>query len=158
MSSKKYLVFWCLAGAILAFDQWTKLLIYTQFQWGESIPVIQNFFNITFVKNPGAAFGFLAKAPAVFRDNFFLILPPIAMLVIVYMHYKAEKKDFIQITALGLIMGGAIGNYVDRLRFGYVVDFLDFHYFEKYAWPAFNVADISIVSGIFLLLLFVKYD
>lgn len=154
--NKKYLIFSCLAGAIIAFDQWTKLLIYTKFSLGESISVIQNYFNITYVKNYGAAFGFLANSHPDFRDYFFLFIPPIAMVVIFFILRSVPKKDLLQTSALGLILGGAIGNYIDRLRFGFVVDFLDFHYQSKMAWPAFNIADMAIVCGILLLIFFVK--
>lgn len=156
--NKKYLIFFSLSSAIIAIDQWTKLLIYTQFHLGQSLSVIEQYFNITYVRNFGAAFGFLAESHPEFRKYFFLAIPPIAMLVVIAILRGVKAKDMLQISALSLIFGGAIGNYIDRLRFGYVVDFLDFHFKSKYSWPAFNVADMAIVGGIAILIILVKEE
>jgi signal peptidase II len=153
MTKAKYLLFLAVSGAIIALDQLTKLYIHTQFRLHESVTVIDGYFNIAYVRNPGAAFGFLAKAPEIFRDNFFLVLPPIAMIIIVMMLRKVAENDKIQILALSLVFGGAIGNYIDRLQFGYVIDFLEFHIKEIYTWPNFNIADSAIVTGICILIL-----
>jgi signal peptidase II len=115
--------------------------------------VIENYFNITYVRNPGAAFGFLAQSHPEFREPFFLVLPPIAMLIILWVLKSVQTSDRLQVVALSLVFGGAIGNYIDRLRFGYVIDFLDFHIQNRYTWPAFNVADSAIVVGIGILLI-----
>lgn len=136
----------------VAIDQVTKLFVHTRFQLGESITVVQNFFNFTYVRNPGAAFGFLAETPPQFREGFFLAIPPIAMVIILLILKGVEDRDRWQIFALSSIFGGAIGNYIDRIRFGYVIDFLDFHLFEKYSWPAFNIADSAIVLGVGILM------
>jgi signal peptidase II len=135
----------------VALDQLTKLYIHTRFQLGESITVIENFFNITYVRNPGAAFGFLAESNPQFREIFFLSIPPIAMIIILMILRGVPNKDRWQVFALSSIFGGAIGNYIDRLRFRYVIDFLDFHLYQKYSWPAFNVADSAIVLGVMIL-------
>lgn len=142
-----------ISGFSIAMDQATKLWIHANFYLGQSIEVIPNFFNITYVKNPGAAFGFLANSNPFFRDMFFLIIPPVALVVIYMILRTVDVKDRIQIFALSCVFGGAIGNYIDRLRLRYVIDFLDFHYQNTYSFPAFNVADISIVTGICLLFL-----
>ncbi|MCB0348309.1 MAG: signal peptidase II [Bdellovibrionales bacterium] len=155
---KKYLIFTSLAGATIALDQWSKLLIYTQFTLGESITVLENYFNITFVRNFGAAFGFLAESHPEFRTYFFLLIPPLAMLLVVGILRGVAMTDKLQTIALSLIFGGALGNYIDRLRFGFVVDFLDFHFQGKYSWPAFNVADMAIVIGIAILALLIKNE
>ncbi len=136
---------------LVAFDQITKIYVQSKFYLGESISVIDGFFNFTYVQNPGAAFGFLANSPAVFRDNFFLIIPPIAMGIIIYFLKSVKSSDKIQVLALSMVFGGAVGNYIDRIRVGYVIDFLDFHYKNIYAWPAFNIADSAIVVGIIIL-------
>jgi signal peptidase II len=136
----------------VALDQLTKLFIHTRFQLGESITVIENFFNITYVRNPGAAFGFLAESHPDFREAFFLTIPPVAMLIILIILKGVSDKDRWQIFALSSIFGGAIGNYIDRLRFRFVIDFLDFHLYHKYNWPAFNVADCAIVVGVMILM------
>jgi signal peptidase II len=142
----------------VALDQVTKLYIHTRFQLGESTTVIQNFFNITYVRNPGAAFGFLAESHPEFREIFFLVIPPIAMFIILAILRGVSDKDRWQIFALSSIFGGAIGNYIDRIRFRYVIDFLDFHLYEKYSWPAFNVADSAIVLGVMILIALMWFE
>jgi len=149
----KYLLLVTISGAIICLDQVTKLQIITSFRYGESLPVIADYFNITYVRNLGAAFGFLATLPETIRESFFLAMPPIALAVILHILRSVPDTDRIQVVGFSLIFGGAIGNYIDRLRFGYVVDFLDFHIQHKYVWPAFNVADSAIVTGVCLLLL-----
>lgn len=152
--TKIKLVYLLITTAVLvAFDQLTKIYVQSKFYLGESISVIENFFNFTYVQNPGAAFGFLAKSPAIFRENFFLIIPPIAMGIILFFLRSVKANDRIQILALSCVFGGALGNYIDRLRVGYVIDFLDFHYKHIYSWPAFNIADSAIVCGIIILFL-----
>ena len=154
----KYFILTSISGAIIALDQLTKMYIYVYFRVGESAVVIPGFFNITSVRNPGAAFGFLASADSVFRDTFFMILPPVAMLIILFILKRVANDDTLQIVALSLIFGGAIGNYIDRIRFQHVIDFLDFHFKNYYTWPAFNVADICIVTGIGIFILLMIRD
>ncbi|MBK9323207.1 MAG: signal peptidase II [Bdellovibrionaceae bacterium] len=150
---KKYLYLAVIAGFLVALDQLIKMYIHTQFHLGESTVVIPNFFNLTYVRNFGAAFGFLAESHPTFREIFFLAMPPIALIIILSILRGVKDDDTKQIVALSCIFGGAIGNYIDRLRFRYVIDFLDFHLNNKYSWPAFNVADSAIVGGVSLLLL-----
>jgi len=114
--------------------------------------IIPNFFNLTYVRNPGAAFGFLAESPEFFRETFFLAFPPIAMATIFFVLRGIKDNDRVQTVALSLVFGGALGNYIDRVRFRFVIDFLDFHIANKYVWPAFNIADSAIVIGIGILL------
>ncbi len=133
---------------VVALDQATKNYILKVFEYGESINVISDFFNITYVRNYGAAFGMLSKIQPDIRDWFFLLMPPFAMTVILAMLKMAPAKENLRKIALCAVFAGALGNYIDRLRFGYVVDFLDFHWYEAYAWPAFNVADMAIVCGV----------
>lgn len=144
-----FLIAWCTFS--VALDQLTKLYVHTHFQLSESITVIPNYFNITYVRNPGAAFGFLAETNPQFRELFFLSIPPIVMLIIFFILRGVSDKDRWQVFALSSIFGGAIGNYIDRIRFRYVIDFLDFHYQGKYSWPAFNIADSAIVLGVTIL-------
>lgn len=150
----KYIILISLAGLIIALDQITKLYIDHHFQLHESISVIPNFFNITYVRNTGAAFGLLSKAPESFRIPFFIIVPLIALTIIVLIFKKTQDTQLLMITALSLILGGAIGNFIDRVRFNYVIDFLDFHWKNVYHWPAFNVADATIVVGVALLIFY----
>lgn len=129
-----------------------KIYVHTQFQLHESFPVIESFFHITYVRNFGAAFGFMSQTPALFREVFFLLMPPFACLIILYILKGVDDKDTYQILCLSSIFSGAIGNYLDRLQFKYVIDFLDFHY-DKYSWPAFNIADMAIVGGVIFLMI-----
>jgi len=157
MIQKKYLILLAISGLIITLDQLTKIYIHTQFQLGESIPIINDFFNITYVRNFGAAFGIFSTAQESFRNIFFLSMPPIAIVIIFYMLKGLSEKDQTETIAFSLVFGGAIGNYIDRLQFGYVVDFLDFHIRNKYTWPAFNIADSAIVSGVGILIILYFY-
>lgn len=153
----KYLVLATIAGFLVALDQLTKIYIHANFSLGESVPVIQDIFHITYVRNIGAAFGIFRDMPELFRTLFFLSMPPIAMIIILFMLKSVENSDRWQVFSLSAIFGGAIGNYIDRLRFGFVVDFLDFHYKDVWSYPAFNVADSAIVCGVILLLVLMTY-
>jgi signal peptidase II len=141
----------CLTGLLISLDQITKLYVHTQFQLHESMPVIQNFFHITYVRNFGAAFGFLSQTSSEFREIFFLSVPPIACLTILFILRGIPSNDTAQAVALSSIFAGAMGNYIDRLQFRYVIDFLDFHY-GSLSWPAFNVSDMAIVGGVLFLI------
>lgn len=153
---RKYLLLMCITGLLLSLDQISKLYVHTQFQLHESVSVIGNVFSITYVRNFGAAFGFLSHTPEIFRELFFLLIPPSACAIILYIMRSIKNSDTPQIMALSSIFAGALGNYLDRLQFRYVIDFLDFHYGE-HSWPAFNVADMAIVGGVlFLSLLMLK--
>ncbi len=148
----KYLILAAIACAIITTDQAVKMYVHTHFQLHESVEVIAGFFNFTYVRNPGAAFGFLANTHESFREIFFLSMPPIALLIILAIMRTVPDDDRWTISALSLVFGGAIGNYIDRVRFRYVIDFLDFHLQDKYTWPAFNIADSAIVVGVGVLL------
>ena len=160
----KYLLLVSISGFVCALDQLTKMYIHVRLRVGDIIEVIPEFFNITYVRNPGAAFGFLSESHPLFRDIFFFLIPPVALAIVLSVLRSVENSDRVQITSLALIFGGAIGNYIDRVRAKlsgegtqYVIDFLDFYY-KDYSWPAFNVADISIVCGIALLILVMIRD
>jgi len=145
-------LFYLVAAGILVLDQVTKLVIVRSLGLGQAIPVIPGLFNIVYVLNPGAAFGFLAGMPAGFRNPFFILISVGAAVLIVAYHTRHLRALILPSLALGLILGGAIGNLIDRLRYGMVVDFLDF-YLRGYHWPAFNVADSAISVGVGLMLL-----
>lgn len=153
---KKYLILVSITGFIVAIDQLTKLTIHTTLRLGEAITVIPHFFNLVYVRNQGAAFGFLANSHPAFREMFFLAMPPLALLFILILLRGVDDKDVAQVVALSSIFGGALGNYIDRLYFKYVIDFLDFYFAvpsgRTYNWPAFNLADSAIVIGVIFLL------
>jgi len=141
-----------LSAVVILLDIWTKWLVVARIDLHEAIPVIPNFFQLVHVRNTGAAFGIGANAASRIVP-LLLNLGAIAVfcVVVVYALRSAVSDRLLQ-TGLHLILGGAIGNLLDRFRFGYVVDFLDV-YTGTHHWPAFNVADSAICIGIALLFL-----
>jgi len=138
-----------LAIVIIVFDQITKWIALFGLNLGENPITVTSFFNLVLVWNRGVSFGMFNNAGAYGP----LILSGIAIAVVLGLLYwlrQAENK--LTVMALGLVIGGALGNVIDRFRFGAVVDFLDFH-IAGYHWPAFNVADAAICVGAVLLLL-----
>lgn len=134
--------------AVIVLDQLTKLWIVSVFQFGDSLPLLR-FFNLVHAHNSGAAFSFLAGEGG-WQRFFFIGIAFAASLLIVHLLRKhAQERGFC--FALSLILGGALGNLIDRVRFGYVIDFLDFYY-AGYHFPAFNVADSAITVGAALLI------
>ena len=136
--------FFLIALAVLAADQISKYFIVQLMEPHQSIPIIENIFHITYVRNFGAAFGLLPNRTILFV----LVSLSVAFLILLFHRQIPPGHPYLRI-ALALQFGGALGNNLfDRLRLGYVVDFLDFQ-----VWPVFNVADMAIVAGIGLLIL-----
>ncbi|MDY7001224.1 MAG: signal peptidase II [Thermodesulfobacteriota bacterium] len=142
----KYRLPLSIAAVVLVLDQASKLLIEQCIAKWESVPVIPGFFNLVHVLNKGAVFGFLNRSDTTWQVYFFITASLAAVAVILYLLRTGQYRDRIMLTGLGLILGGALGNLFDRVRLGFVIDFLDF-YVRKYHWPAFNVADIAITTG-----------
>ena len=136
-----------LAAAVVLADQVTKAIVLAHFAVGERLE-IASFFNLLLVYNRGAAFSFLAMAGG-WQRWAFTALGVVAAIVICYL-LKRHSGQRLFCTALALIMGGAIGNVIDRLVYGHVIDFLDFHV-GTWHWPAFNLADSAITIGAALL-------
>lgn len=132
-------------------DQWTKQEVLEKFFLGESKEVLKGWFNLTYVRNKGAAFGFLHSAPESFREPFFLAVPLIAIFILGFLYYQLKPHEKVSAWGLSLILSGAAGNLIDRVRLGYVVDFIDVYYEPWGHWPAFNIADSAIVVGVGLL-------
>jgi signal peptidase II len=139
-----------LIGAILVLDQLTKYLVAKYIRMYEVIPVIPGFFNLTHVRNRGAAFSILSNLPGVWRSAFFITVTLVAVVVLVVLIRKTEER--LLASAFSLIAGGAVGNVIDRIRFGEVVDFIQW-YVKSYYWPSFNVADSAITIGVGLLVI-----
>jgi signal peptidase II len=148
-STTSYWVWLSIAALILIADQFTKVLIVSTYQLGEGFAV-NSFFNIVRVHNEGAAFSFLATAGG-WQRWFFTGLGVVATFFMVWMLKKHPGQKLFGL-AIACILGGAIGNVIDRVLYGYVVDFLDFHYAGIH-FPAFNVADCGISVGAALLIL-----
>ncbi|MEM0909385.1 MAG: signal peptidase II [Pseudomonadota bacterium] len=139
---------WISVIAILL-DQWTKLAIVDAMYLGQSTQILP-FFNFTYVHNYGAAFSILYDAGG--WQRYFLSAVALTVSgVILWWLYNSTKKQVLMCVAFAFILGGAIGNLIDRVLYGYVIDFLDF-YVKTYHWPAFNVADSSIFIGAALLI------
>jgi signal peptidase II len=136
---------------VVALDQITKEWILARFSYGQVQPVINNFFNLTLTFNPGVAFGLFSNLDPLVRALTLSSVSLIAIGVIIYLMRSQFKNDAIARVALSMILGGAFGNIIDRLRFGAVVDFLDFYYMS-YHWPAFNIADSAICVAVFILI------
>lgn len=147
---KKYGFVCLIALVVVGADQITKALIQAEFRLWEQVPIIPHFFSLTYIRNPGAAFGLLAQAPEAFRVPFFTIVPLLALGMLGYLIRQTAFHQKWNLVALSLILGGALGNLIDRFTAGSVVDFLLF-YWDRYHFPAFNVADSSICIGVTLL-------
>ncbi|OGP88774.1 MAG: signal peptidase II [Deltaproteobacteria bacterium RBG_19FT_COMBO_43_11] len=148
---KNIIIFILGATVVVAFDQITKAVITEKLFMYGTHKVIDGFFNLVYVMNPGAAFGFLAGMSEIFRYFFFIGITAVAILLIIYYILKSKQERLPVIISLTLIFGGAVGNLIDRIRFGAVVDFLDF-YIGTWHWPAFNVADSAISAGAVLMI------
>lgn len=173
----RYSLYALLSGGVVLLDQWTKALVRHQMHLHESIPIIPHLFNLTYIRNPGAAFGLFVGMDHTYRTVFFLSITVAAVVVIGYFFFASildDRRQGLSTTGavsraggtslprgsrhnrwlrigLALVFGGAIGNLIDRMRYGEVVDFLDW-YLGAYHWPAFNVADSSITIGVTVLL------
>jgi signal peptidase II len=139
------------AAVIIVLDQITKAAIAAHFSLHESYAIIDGFFNLVYVMNPGAAFGFLAGASATFRYIFFIGITVLALVLIIFYLLKSKPHNILIVLSLTMIFAGAVGNLIDRIRFGSVVDFLDV-YVGTWHWPAFNVADSAISIGAALMI------
>src|SRR5436190_12696629 len=139
-----------LAAATLALDRWTKALIRNRFGLNESISVIDGFFNITYVRNTGVAFGIFSSISSPVKSLLLSLFTAFAALVVIAYSVRSPVRNRLLQIALALILGGALGNLYDRIAYGYVVDFLEF-YVGNYHWPSFNIADSAISIGVVLL-------
>lgn len=134
----------------IGLDQASKLAIDNSMQLYESIPILPCF-NLTYVHNTGAAFSFLSEAGG-WQRWFFAVLALTISLVLGVWLARLQKHETFLAVALSLVLGGAIGNLIDRLSYGYVIDFLDVYY-NDWHWPAFNIADSAITLGVALMFL-----
>ena len=137
-----------ITAVVLILDQTTKLYVDANFRLHETVPVIRDFFHLTYVRNKGAAFGILSDNAV--RIPFFISVSIIAMFGILWYIKRIRDDQKLALFSLSLIFSGAFGNLIDRIRFGEVIDFLDV-FWQRYHWPAFNVADSAITVGVALL-------
>lgn len=136
---------------VIVLDQLTKLWIVGNFSLYESQAIIPGFFSLTYLTNTGAAFGILAGKATVWRQAFFIGVAIVAFGFIIYMYRRLKDESVWYEISLAFIAGGAVGNLIDRVRLGSVIDFLDV-YVGTHHWPAFNIADSAITVGVTILL------
>lgn len=144
---KRYAMATALGLILTIVDQVTKLIVLQSIPLNQRVPVIDGFFNLVHVRNRGAAFGFLNRSDIEWQFWLFTGFTVLAVILVFYMIRGVRENDWFAISAFGAILGGAAGNFIDRLRFRHVIDFLDFHIANLH-WPAFNVADIAITYGV----------
>ncbi|MEE2960087.1 MAG: signal peptidase II [Myxococcota bacterium] len=182
MRNRQLQLFIIIAALVAILDQWTKWLAIEhlthafsaqtsglgpaenfserldRFLWlthplrSGSVEILKDFWHFRYVENPGAAFGFLASSSSSLRTPFFLIVTILAMGFVLMMYKQSEPEQHLFRISLALVFGGAIGNFLDRVRLGYVIDFIDWHWYNEFTWPTFNVADAGISIGACLLL------
>lgn len=144
----RYILFTGIAIVGIIIDQITKIAVDRSMKLYDSIPILENFFHFTYVRNKGAAFSFLSNAS--WRLPFFITVSIVASFVILIAFHRMRDDQKLAHTSLAMIFSGAVGNLIDRIRLGEVIDFLDAHWYRHH-WPAFNVADSLICVGVFLL-------
>ena len=149
---QKYFILLIVCFGILLIDQWTKNVVQEKLFLHQTIGVIPGFFNLVHVRNTGGAFGIFGGERGGLGSLLFVVVSLIAVGCILVFFIKAKEDEKTISLSLSLVLGGAIGNLIDRFRYGEVVDFLDF-YFQSYHWPAFNIADSAICIGIGLMAL-----
>ncbi len=152
---RRWILLLVIAVVSVALDQGTKQWAneVLQFEPGRMITVVDGYAAFRYVRNPGAAWGFLSSADASFRLPFFIVVTSLAMVFMLYIFIRLEPDQTLLMVALSLILGGALGNFIDRVRFNEVVDFILLHYQMRLRWPTFNVADIAISVGVGMMLL-----
>ena len=180
----RYVVLALIAVTVIVLDQATKYWIMQSMRLHESIPVISNLFSFTYIRNPGAAFGLLAGSSNAFRTVFFGVTSLLALALLGTILVRLPDRDRLAQVSIAGIIGGAIGNLIDRVRFGEVIDFLDVYiigptlqfYIDRYEigslqvgpylvdfsgphhWPAFNVADSAISVGVVCLIIHFVFE
>ena len=137
-----------IALTILILDQVSKLIVIASLESHQILPVIPGFFNIVVVKNKGMAFGVFNQISSTLFYYLLLSVTVIAVAAVIFFFFTLKKNQGWMASGLSLILGGAMGNLADRIRLGYVIDFLDF-VVKNYHWPAFNMADSAVTAGAF---------
>ncbi|MEE3331324.1 MAG: signal peptidase II [Myxococcota bacterium] len=151
--SPKWLMLLLTFGLVYPLDRLTKHWIVAELSYGERVPVIDGLFELTHVRNPGGAFSFLADAAPEIRLAFFGVAAVLAIVMLLVFFWRLPAEATLAAAALGLVLGGAVGNLTDRIVFGgEVIDFLTVHLTTTYTWPTFNVADSAVVVGVIILL------
>jgi signal peptidase II len=143
----RWFIFGIIASVILVADQVTKQMVIESIPLMRGIDLVPGFVDLVHVRNPGAAFGIMSRADWDFRKLFFILISVAALAVIIGLFVTSRELPWRMVIGYSLFFGGALGNLVDRIRFGEVIDFLDVHW-GQYHWPAFNVADSALCVGV----------
>ena len=143
----KYIILSLIVGLVVLLDQLTKVLVVNTIPLYKTIPVIPGFLNLTHYQNPGIAFGIFSKNSSNLTQIILMCAAIGAVFIIFYFYTKADRKYPLMLAGFSLIMGGAVGNLIDRFRMSKVVDFIEV-YLGSFIWPAFNIADSAITVGV----------
>ncbi len=143
----KYLQLFLISNVLIILDQITKFWITLHIPLHYSISVVEGYFNLTHIRNPGVAFGLFARNEYEYKVLFFVVISIIAIIAILTIYHQSPENKRAVRFGLILIFSGAIGNLIDRILYGEVIDFLDIFY-ERFHWPAFNIADSCITIGV----------
>jgi signal peptidase II len=149
---KSRLPYGVLVLLVLFLDRWTKWLIVSRMLLNQTIPVIDAFFNITYVRNTGVAFGIFDPVQSSLKSTVLAVLTIAAIIAVLIYSWRTPVNHKALQIGLSLILAGALGNLYDRVNYGYVVDFIEVYY-RDYRWPSFNIADSAITAGVALLAL-----
>jgi signal peptidase II len=147
---KKYWILLVVCLGVLLLDQWTKYMVQEKLPLYQSVEVIKGFFDLTHVRNTGGAFSVFGGEKGGIGSYLFVAVSLLAIGVILFLVFKSKEDGGLLTLSLSLILGGAVGNLIDRFRYGEVIDFLDFHLHTFY-WPVFNIADSAISIGVILM-------
>ena len=142
----KFLMLFTIAGLVVILDQATKWLVTRSLSYYEEVNVIPGFLNLIYIHNPGGAFGIFAKNQGSLQSMLFILIAVAAMGLVLYLYKNTPSEYPVLSVGFALIFGGALGNMIDRIRLGEVIDFIDV-YIAHLHWPAFNIADSAISIG-----------
>lgn len=149
LRAKRHGLFAALAALVIAADQVSKFVVVSLMPLYERITVVPGFFNIVHYRNPGGAFGLFADNAGLWMAGVFILVTLAALGLILYLYVQTPQEQPVLAAGLSLVLAGAVGNLIDRLRYGQVIDFLDV-YVRTWHWPAFNVADSAITIGMII--------
>ena len=148
----KYVLLFFVSGVLIVMDQYTKLMVSLHIPLNYSVKVVEDFFNLTHIRNSGVAFGLFASQQSEYKALMFITISTIAIIaILVIFHQTPKEKKMVQ-TGLILIFSGAIGNLIDRVLHGEVIDFVDF-FINRHHFPAFNIADSCITVGVAMMVI-----
>ena len=153
---KHRISYYLLIVVLLIVDQLTKTIVFRKIAFLSSQNIIPGFFNITHIHNRGAIFGFFSKSESQLLHILLMLATLVALALVVYYFFKTPPAEKLAKISLSLILAGAVGNLMDRIFRGYVIDFLDFH-IKQWHWPSFNVADSCVTVGACLLVFIVFF-